>query len=651
MIGAATIAKKSAPDLAQVEEEFVFGSHEGWATEGVLTISDPSTSFGLFSVDDSVAPAEAKTFFGSVFQKYANPATDKQTKIINTDVASYIEFLNRQYSNWPVQARMKTRNGIPLGTWEALVNMFDISNNPEMKVKARVFTWQNVGYIIVDLDDADSGTDGVRVGGELQDFSNVNSCDAEVVAHDAYNVVHITGRTTGEHFAITSLHPTTYKVDDEWVDTRYGLGTVGGPLSNTTVFWGIGDTGGGHATCVFAFTIDPVAATAIARVADNIADWRTHLKEAEDWWYATLLPVSKGWQQLPATLRYRGLIGVHEVLASSYGGYFCPGIGLGDCCFLRDSSYAALGLIDTLPDKAEEILAWFADAADLSNRNQFRYDKTDVALAYWNTDNGAIFLKAIGDLYAKTGDTAFITSMKTQADRALAYAQNQYVSAAKHITAKHAHDYWDDYVPAQIDTAVVKYESLVDVMWISGLEAMEKVYHDLADATRESFCHDTAAGLRTGLEDYRQTDGSLAYAIKTDDTLYSTVKALPGTLYAAWLLRDAECAEYLCYGSNDMSGRGVNFPYGTTFSRLLTESTSLASWSPHFPQVALVLARDYSMTEPAFWLAEQFPAGALPEYSKADLTTGKLMYNSSVRSHPWAEAMMILLMNEVQKIK
>lgn len=625
-------------DLGQVLDRKVF-KDDVWRRAGAPIISDPTSNIAFVGVSDSGGGPNQAFFFAGIGVK-AGTALGP-VKGMYLDVAYYPYYINRiTETSVHAEAGFRLVHGIPTGIWD-----FHAVHSGIKSFSGSQFTRDNVGFMMID----GYNVDGIRAGFRVDS----NDCSGNVVMVGGHPVINIVDHNSGYVLAATCTDMDQYNLVNASINMTLGLGQH--PEATVThgdnMTFGMGNDFPTHGRSVFVFAWDEVGADATSRVIAALGNWDTSLNEALADWVNALSPARLMWERLPYCVQYAGLMSVQQILANEWDGFLCPGVNSWYNNFLRDTSYCAYALASVLPLKARALMAWFADAESLTGRNQYYANKMTVPFNYHNTDNAAIFLLACGAVYQNTRDAAFATSMKSQMDRALAYAVDNYNVVDKHILARHVHDYWDDYATSHIDTALVKYESLIDVMWIAALESVVMVYAALSDSARASVCISMAEGLRGGLEDYRRADGSLHYAIKVDGTLYSTVEALPGTLYAAWLLNDEQSAQYLSCRSKDFGPMRMAFPFGLFFSKSASAIGSDHGWLPHAGLQALVAAKRGDLL-PAFWLCDQFKTGAWPEYGQSrDMDSGRLSWYSHAISFPWTNASIIEMVNGLTKLR
>jgi hypothetical protein len=238
--------------------------------------------------------------------------------------------------------------------------------------------------------------------------------------------------------------------------------------------------------------------------------------------------------------------------------------------------------------------------------------------------------------------------MKNIMDTLLEYAQTNFNTNDGHIHVIHPHDLWDDYASGEIDTAFVKYESFIDILWIVAMEEIAAVYAALGDTVRSDFCTTTAATLRATLEDFRLSDGSLCYAIKPDGSLYSNIIAMCGNHYAAWLLEDEGCIKWIMQYSGACRGRNGFSSNPGVFSNTKIDQMKENNWMAFLPINALIAAKEGDYTW-ANELSNQFIIGGIPEYSKGQ-DTNKLIYASHAQTFTWAHAMNLVMVSELAKL-
>ena len=605
---------------------------------GMPVVSDPNSNIGMFAVGPWDGSPHFRHGFAGMAVKVSNPdpLVREFVKARDCDAAYYPQHTNVVQRDGTANAwgRWRTINGVPTGIWE-----YGSTRVASAAFTSFMFTWNNVAIVVTESD----GTDGIRMG------MGVHSADAsaKIETDEGVRLIKIEDHVSGYHLAATCTDMSQFLVDSSRIDVSYGIGTDPAvTVSHDACWMGMGhDFGTEHGVSVFVWSWDLDALVASANVRSAMLNWQTWLEEAEQYWVNLLTPVRQKWSHLPYDLQMTGLIAAQQVVAQMYNGFLSAGLSSRPDNFLRDTAHVALGLADVMPSVAKDLMHWFHDAESLQNRNEYLYNKNAMPYSYWNTDNGAMFLLAVAKVFRVTSDLSFLSDMKVQMDRALLYAQTYYVAVDGHITANHAHDFWDDY--SAIVVGDVKYESFVDVIWMVALQQAALLYSALADTARESFCTETVAGLEAHFEEYRLTDGGLLYAFKTDNSPYSDAIAMTAPLYSAWLRNDQVSAEWLLRHSKGLAVRECSFDLGVQFSRMSNEQSPVSGWGPFAPAQAMLAARYFGIFTYAFYCATAFRNGGWPEGISTQRLTGRLVWNDHAYSFPWASGAVVEMVQEM----
>jgi hypothetical protein len=168
--------------------------------------------------------------------------------------------------------------------------------------------------------------------------------------------------------------------------------------------------------------------------------------------------------------------------------------------------------------------------------------------------------------------------------------------------------------------------------------------------SRVNFAVNALSLLTSGLTDYRRSDGGLNYAIKLDGTIYDTVLTVPANIFAAWLLNDKACFNWLKSRTAiaALGGLGLQLDYAVGFSQTSAgKARKKDIWFPHLCLIAMLAAEEGDL-KPMKILLDNFPFGALPEYVQADVAKGtRLCYLGGAWSFSWSYASYIEMMNRL----
>lgn len=337
---------------------------------------------------------------------------------------------------------------------------------------------------------------------------------------------------------------------------------------------------------------------------NGLANWETEYKSAVEYWESFWSEYTDQWDNIDPEIRSKGLIAVQQIAAQSYKGALPAGTPnwINPGVWIRDSAWPLINIANIVPNFCKEVLSWFANAQSLAGHNSYTLDGVakDISTVY-NTDNSAVFLLASATIWENTHDILLFTALSSQLNAAMEYFTTTYVPGAKHILAKHPHDYWDEYplYGGEMNVSLVKYESFIDVLWAIALKAIAPVFDALGNSEKANYCRDSSASLILGLEDYR--DSELAYgfhyAIKNDGTLYDTVIASPGNIYAARYLNDEGARRFLTDRENSamLGMKNFNHRVCINFSNYrpsLNRINKDTVWGAHIPLVAGEMAKE-----------------------------------------------------------
>lgn len=555
------------------------------------------------------------------------------------DYAYYPNYINRpdpaggRYGN----AKWKLVNGeYPSGILEYTYSHGDITAH------TKVFVKSEVAYTVFDV----SGINDMRYGTTLKSSENVKNFTGGYEVFDTKPCLIVKDNTSGLWFGLACSNMTQYQVDISPINVTLGLDTAKILITNQpcSIAVGCGVTGGGESHVVFCSSSGMDKMTVVNNVLNGLINWKEKLGDTEDDWANFYGNLGDDLTEFTAEQKSKYYMCLHQIRSQTYNGYMTAGMPNWYKNFIRDTAWAIYSLCKTKHDKSIELATamadWWNGIDSFVHANSFTIDKKRCETSMNQTDSACTFLMAIGELYKVNGYDA--TGIKSTLDECMRYVQEHLVEADGHIIALHAHDFWDDYT-GDIDVGLVKYESMVDVLWILGLEAIAPVYTKLNDLVMAQYCTDVATLLRNNLEDYRNLDGGLYYAIKNDATLYTTVETLPSTLYAGWLLNDELCKNWVLNYGEKLRIKGGLTTYPLAHSNALNNPLFVGAWMPYAPIVALLASEsgDNSLVDE---LSNCFSFGGFPEYGKVS-NADKFVWNSHALTFPWAEAMYIVMIN------
>jgi hypothetical protein len=394
---------------------------------------------------------------------------------------------------------------------------------------------------------------------------------------------------SGYYLAFGASQANEYYVDTVYEDPRYTLNTEKTSTANSETFAGLRATGlaDTNASWKTVFSMSRTKATAIASVRNGINNANADYTSATTFWQNYLNDATVDANLTPMTERekYDACVALNQLAANSYNqSYLAAGTPIFSDDFARDTAYAALGLVKWKPVFAKSILSWFAQEGWPLLTTTDAVDVAGTAVPGEHpVDWDATYLYAVGKVYAETGDTTFANQVKEQVLATYSWAVTYYNSTDKHIdvSTSHTHDYWDQYAAAgTIDTASIKYEAEMDMLWSLALENSVSLLNIYGETAKAAWAAQTAADLRTKLSDYKTADNGYYFAIKTDDSLYSDFVSAPTNLTVAHLMNDLPAFNYLTANATNLSLAGIPWVNigSTTYKSGVTNLIDIGTW-------------------------------------------------------------------------
>lgn len=574
-----------------------------------------------------------KPFFGGITGKGHKTVTEEN---FLTGLAyllfGFDGFRMNEVQDTNVQVRTKWRKVAdkPIG----IIDFELIDRESEFIIQGFSFAKDEILYVVLNLQNCS----GMRLSFAFNWFDNCTSTHHYVGGKHIISVVLPTSESnffvgctpSNEWYNGPHRNPDsgTFPNTEETYSATYfgvGVGYINPSETNQQIVFGLSLRGG---------TVED----GVSALSDGLNNWKTAYEEAITYWDNFWANFTADWSNVPERIREKGYLALMQLHAISYQNAVSAGVPFWRWVWVRDACWPLRAIARAMPDIAKDMAAWWATCEPIDGRGAFAFDGTSPDSGLNGTDANAVFLIAMGEVYAQTQDVSLMQALKSQLDSALTYAQNWYHSTQKHIRAWHPHDYWDDYTyyDGEIDTSLVKYESVIDVFWLAALQKMAPVYDALGDTERRDFCSNTASGLTEGLEDYRDADGGFHYAIKwhdpvnkpwpddplvLPDDLYDDVMAGPANIYGALLLNDAGCRNWLF---KPEPARRLGLKYlpvraAVQFSNVgplhPDASTTMQkdhAWGPHIPIVAAEGVK-LGYMELLSWIERSFPIGSWPE--------------------------------------
>ena len=568
-------------------------------------------------------------------------------------------YVNKPAESSTIMGRHHTVNGYPVPIYETF---YEYNNTEKCAADTISFAWNGVLYLVVL---SKRQYVGLKLNGHLVPTEGSNIANGSVVTVDDRQIITIEEPNSGHWFACGCSPLEAIAIQpNEVIRVETALITDTTPTSGASTYFCLGDNTQALDKAkefVFCFSTNfdqDSAGTAVASALN--VDWRTALKECETYWAGIFEGLREKWIDVPAKLRVRGYLSLGQMLCHTYeNGSVCTGTFLGAGSgtwygnFIRDTSFAIKSMSSIKPELAGKMLDFYSNCAPLYEHNSYSLDT--VGGSGLNTDNAPTFLLAAGEYYKKTEDIVRMHALEWQLNEAMKYINadygNHYIAADGHIEALHPHDFGDDSNDyfAMADT---KYESMVDILWIAGLEAIAPVYTALGDDTTAAYCTTIATSLRSHLDDFvvssGDMEGMMAHAIQTDASLDSGEGLWGATfVYGAWLLGLESCWEWCKKSRVWLSAKGSKIPYCVSLANNYESGASDHGWAPFYPLVALLEYRFDSSRKTSLEVAEYFPSGGWPEFiTQTKSTDGLPQQYSHAMNFPWAHASVLELVSE-----
>lgn len=609
-----------------------------WQTAGRPIIGDPGSIIcAALNYDNSGDPV---MFIGSIHAKGIYGGVPHNLTSQYADLGGNAFYANRPTNGAKAEGRWRLVDGYPSGIYEYSW----MHQEDDKSLKARAFTWKNALLLIADTNNINDLKFGIEI---LDTGGSGSDCTGE------YKTIPDSGtppqgcivvqENISEWWLAAMSNPMNeYTLQNGPVNVQLPLDEEKTAVTASRAIMAMGADGLGgdkKGRVVWAFSIATQDNFAIGNAYEALKNYERYEKEAEAWWRSFFAGAGEDWK-VDDELRYKGYLALQQIAAQTYQGWLSAGVPSWYTNFLRDSGWVVKALSHHRPALAREILNQFIGRIVIGKN---AYTLGGVEVPGTNSDNAAAFLIGLGEYCRVTGDYGLHPDLPRVARNLLGYAETNFVPADRHITVLPAHDYWDDYVD-EINHALVKYESYIDVTWIAALERMAPVFAAWGDQARELFCRETAVKLRAGLVDFRRDDGGLEYAIKTDGEIYATVLALPGTLMAAWLLDDAGCKDALRTQAWGLGMKNSTVHYALAHSNAADGADKASVWGPHIPIAALIAAEHFGDESLVNLIRDSFKFGGFPEYvTMSRVYYPALAWASHAPSFPWSHASVLEL--------
>ncbi|WP_366923880.1 hypothetical protein MFMK1_000798 [Metallumcola ferriviriculae] len=617
--------------------------HSDFAGRAVL--SDPTSEIAMV-LNDQISSVDIRPFLSMLLAKSGKRDVNTAIAAKTCDMGYYPLVANTCNSeNTSFETKFKCKDGYPTGIVE-----WHYARDYNGKVRALdilSFSRNNVLYIIADAQNINDLKIAMEWVGWDSGQPDKHDLSAAYEIYNGQGVIWVEEHNSGWFAALSCTNMNEYQVDSVQFTPIYALDETKTTVSHSSCFVGMGTDGlGERGSVVFAIAIGRSKAEVMEKAVAGLSNWESEYTDAENMWCEYFSGLERQWFA-PEAIKAKGYFSLMQILNLSVGGYLSAGIPNWPYNWVRDTAWAIHALIPIKPALAAQFLSWF-EGKNMLTVNDFDIDGTGE-YNYNNTDNAAVFLAAAGKYFRHTNDKQLLSGLKPQLDQLFTYLEDNFIEADRHILARHVHDYWDDYA-SEITTSLVKYESMVDILWIYALENLIPVYRSLGDNSRVTFGVNALSLLKQGLADYRREDGGFDYAIKQDGTLYDSVLTVPANIFAAWMLNDKSCFNWLKSRTAvaTLGGLGLQLDHGVGFSQSSTGTAKKKDiWFPHVCIIAMLAAEEGDL-KPLKLLANNFPFGSLPEYVQADLKNGnRLGYLSGAWSFSWSYAAYLEMMNRL----
>ncbi|NPV69020.1 MAG: hypothetical protein HPY55_00055 [Firmicutes bacterium] len=551
-----------------------------------------------------------------------------------------------------ITGRFMSLDGYPIPVYEST----HVAEGDNQAAKSRIFGWDGVIYLVTETQNVGSQ----RMNGWLHGTGGQANNDVTMETVGGHRLITAQEKTSDLWFVIGCTPEDQMAIQSSGIVLNEGpIADKVDPIVGGACYYGFGrENMGLNGEMLICFAMGTDKASTQAKVAGALSSgWRIPLESCMGYWRSFFAGLRERWLYVPAELRFKGYMALQQSMMAAYrpnsqGTFLGAGPGAWYGNFIRDTAWVIKALAPIKPDVAGEMLDWFANVAEpIYGSNSYGIDGAEPG-NYHNTDNAATWLLAVGEYWKQTRDLPRMTALKAQIDSALQYAQVNYVPADGHIVALHPHDFADDgYFP--LPTGDIKYESMVDILWIAGLEAISPVYTALGDSVRASFCTQTATEMRAHIDDYRVpgTNGRLCHSLKPDGTQQDAAWWFASMLYDAWLLGNEDSWKWCSWSKQVLGVKNVSLNYGLVISRQPTEQNRDESWGP-FLGIVAKLAAEHGDLEPASFLATAFPSGTFPEFWHLSMATGSVpAHYSHAMSFPWTHASVLELVETLAALR
>ena len=525
--------------------------------------------------------------------------------------------------------------------------------------KSRCFSYDETVFIPCNI----QGKAGIRWSMQIDKDNMSIAHYFSTQAKGNLHIIIITLANTPTKFVFAQYPCNLWYIGDAFTDVASGDFTgTDTHTSTSSLAFGLSYADGSWSNVDTCYAVSMPSATMSdadiqTKMINDLVNRKTREQSALYYWDNFWSDYTDQWDDVETKIKSKGMISVHQIAANTYKGGISSGVPTWNLPYIRDAAWVLNSMARIVPTFCKTYLNWWINASSIAGLNGLALDGVQDVQYYNNTDNHAIFLIGIGSLWSELQSVTDFSGVLPQIQTALSYVKVNYNITDKHILAIHNHDYWDEYPTygGVMNVSLVKYESVIDIFWAYGLKLIAPCFEALGDINNSDYCKQISEALILGLEDYREVNGGLQYAIKTDGTLYSEVVASPGTIYAAYLLDDEQCRVAL--QGKDLSSRlGLKFldiekvMCFSNYRDSTVATKNISVWGPHVPIVAGELARigDYSLL-PVITNSLKF--GGWAEDLKVHTSIGsQLVYNQFAINFVWGMAEIVGLCNTLSKL-
>lgn len=635
---------------AQYEDEKVLENVMRWKSGdkasvfGSLMVSDPTC---LATVHVTGAYGEERVLIRDICAK--GVAGGKlASPIVEAIDYGYAYHVKPRDDNF-LTGRFLSMDGYPIPIFESSHDCGSLNQS----ALSKIFAWNGVHYLATES----HGINLQRMNGWLHGTYGQATNDVTVETVEGKRLITVQEKTSGIWYVIGCTPENQMTIQSTGVVAVEGaVASKTIPIVNGACYYGFGyEPMPVNGEMLICFAMGTEKDSTQQKVANALNDgWKTPFEQCKSYWKDFFTGIREKWLRVPPELRVKGYLAIMQLAISAYaptpqGAFLGAGAGTWHGNFIRDTSWVIKSLAQSKPELSKSFIDWFSNVAQpLYTSNSYGIDGVNAG-ANNNTDNAPTFLLAIGEYYKYINDLSTMQTAKTQIDSAMQYAKVNYNAADGHILALHPHDFADDSYD-QLPPQDIKYESMIDILWIAGLEAVRPVYLALGDTTNAEYCDIVSKNLRNNLNDYivAGSNGRLCHSLKPTGVQQDNAWWFPSYLYDAWLLGNESSWKWCSDSTYVLGVRNVPLRYGLSIANIPNSQIRTESWGPFLGVVAAVAAKHGDLL-PASFLTKAFPGGAAPEFWYMSLATdNKPAHYSHATNFPWGFASTLELINVIK---